>query len=247
MNEPYPLTSAHKIAPAQTKSASERADRPLSDEHPFGTILAHARQLDQGALTVIFHRYLPVVYRYVAARVAHVQYAEDITSDTMLAILKGIDSTRAGDELTFAGWVLAIARNKVAGHFRWLRLHPEIPLEPPEEDTHPHPLAALETTSVDAHPLAVVIAREEWGEVVAALNRLTGVQREVIIYRCILGYPTDSVARLLGKHPDAIRALQHRALTSLARFLKADRQRDEGNGASTMLGGAIGHAPRTRP
>lgn len=247
MNESDPVIPAHQLSPApdtsiRDTSPSERANWSLPDERSFRAILAQARQRDQAALTAIFHRYLPVVYRYVAARVAHVQSAEDITSDTMLAILKGLDATRAEDELTFAGWILAIARNKVAGHFRWLRLHPETPLEPPEDAAHPYPLP-LETTAVDANPLAVVLAREEWDAVVAALNRLTEVQREVVIYRCVLGYPTESIARLLGRRPDAIRALQHRALTSLARFMRAERPPDEDDARTTPGGGAIGHAP----
>ncbi len=44
-------------------------------------------------------------------------------------------------------------------------------------------------------------------------------QRTVLLYRCVLGYDTGEVARLLGRQAGAVRALQFRALSSLARLL----------------------------
>lgn len=193
---------------------------PLTPELRFDTLIDRARDLDPTALAAIYRRHMPVVYRYVAARVSNVQQVEDITADTMLAILQGIKSVRAQDEVSFVGWALAIARNRIFAHFRWLRLHPEASIEAhetqsPVDGAFPH--AAAE----QANPLTIMIAREEWSEVVDALNRLTDVQRDVVFYRCVLGYSATEVARLLDRHPDAIRALQHRALTSLARLLRA--------------------------
>jgi RNA polymerase sigma-70 factor (ECF subfamily) len=187
-------------------------------ELPFGLILERARALDQAALTLLFRRFLPVVYRYVLARVGNVQQAEDVTSETFLAVVEGISRSRAEDELGFSAWVLGIARNKVLHYFRRLRTHPEASLTAQSArawlEASP-PLAIAD----EADPLGVVTARESWAEVVVALHRLTEEQRDVVLYRCVLGHPTEDVARLLGKQPAAIRALQHRALTSLARHL----------------------------
>jgi DNA-directed RNA polymerase specialized sigma24 family protein len=41
-----------------------------------------------------------------------------------------------------------------------------------------------------------------------------------VILRFIEGYRTDTIADMLGKQPNAIKALQHRALRSLARHLQ---------------------------
>ncbi|HEV8194692.1 MAG TPA: sigma factor-like helix-turn-helix DNA-binding protein, partial [Ktedonobacterales bacterium] len=73
-------------------------------------------------------------------------------------------------------------------------------------------------------PLAIITARESWGTVVAALNRLTEEQRTVVLYRCVLDYSAEEVADLLDKQPGTIRALQFRALASLARHLGIEKQ-----------------------
>lgn len=181
---------------------------------PFGLALERARALDQSALGMLYRRFMPVVYRFALARVGSVQAAEDVTSETFLAVLTGIGAMRATDELSFAAWVLGIGRHKVATYFRRMQARPEAQGALPE---HQHPA----TVADEGDPLAIITARESWGEVVAALNLLTEEQRAVLLYRCVLGYSTEDVAQLLDKLPNAIRALQFRALASLARHLKA--------------------------
>jgi RNA polymerase sigma factor (sigma-70 family) len=88
----------------------------------------------------------------------------------------------------------------------------------------------LAATAEAGDPLDVITAREDWSEVVVALHQLTEDQRNVLLHRTVLGYSTDEVARLLGKRRGTIRALQFRALTSLARVLH--RTREPGGGAS---------------
>ena len=180
---------------------------------PFSLALARARALDQSALGMLYRRFMPVVYRYVLARVSAPPVAEDVTSETFLAVVTGIGAMRAEDELAFAAWLLGIARNKVATHFRRRHAQPDT-RELPAEEAHPA------TVADEGDPLAVITARESWAEVVAALNQLTEEQRAVILYRCLLGYSTEDVARLLERQPNAIRALQFRGLASLARLLK---------------------------
>jgi RNA polymerase sigma-70 factor (ECF subfamily) len=77
----------------------------------------------------------------------------------------------------------------------------------------------LVASAEEGDPLAIITAREDWAEVVAALNALTEDQRSVVLYRCLFGYSTEEVARILEKRPGAVRALQFRALASLVRLL----------------------------
>lgn len=182
-------------------------------ELPFALVLERARALDSAALTLLYRRFLPVVYRFALARIGDVHAAEDITSETFSAMVEGIAALRARDELGFSAWLLGIARNQAAMQIR-RRQHArhEQYDELPEAQ---QPYAAAEA----GDPLAVLTARESWSETVAALNRLTEEQRAVVLYRCVLGFSTDEVASLLQKQPGTIRALQFRALASLARQL----------------------------
>ena len=190
---------------------------------PFSLALERARALDPSALGMLYRRFMPVVYRYVLARVSAAHLAEDITSETFMAVVTGIGAMRAEDELAFAAWVLGIARNKVATHFRRSHARPDT-RELLADDEQPLALAD------EGDPLAIITARESWAEVVAALNQLTEEQRAVVLYRCVLGYSTEEVARLLDRLPNAIRALQFRGLASLARHLNIAHHADAPEG-----------------
>jgi RNA polymerase sigma-70 factor, ECF subfamily len=181
----------------------------------FEAILGRAHALDRDALGALYDRYLPGIYRFVLGRVGDPHLAEDLTADTFLAMVESIERARAEDELSFAAWLFGIARNKVAVHMRRRsirgRVAPEVEMDAEE------PLAAAEADD----PLSIVIARERWAKVSAELDQLTEEQRDVLLYRCVLGYETEEVALLLGRQPGAIRALQFRALSTLARRLSA--------------------------
>jgi RNA polymerase sigma-70 factor (ECF subfamily) len=185
---------------------------------PFGPTLERARQLDQAAISMLYRRFLPIVYRYALTQVGAAPQAEDVTSETFYAMVDGIASTRAQDESSFTAWLLGIARHKVARHYRALRARPEIPLTL-AEDTQPF------TVADEADPQVVVAIRERWLEIVDALRLLTEEQRTVVVYRCALGYSTAEVAGMLGKPENAVHGLQFRALASLSRHLAAAERR----------------------
>ncbi len=229
-----------------TQQHAPSADLFLPAGLSFDRVLHQARARDPEALSLLYRRFLPVVYRFLLARVGAVPVAEDLTSETFFAIMEGIGGVRAQDELGFATWALGIARNKLAQHFRRLKSRRESPLTFPEAAEPP-------TTAEADDPLLVITARESWAEVVAALNLLTPDQRTVLLHRCILGESTDAVAQLMGKPPNAIYGLQFRALAALARHLKdgdqptnkrrSDAEDDVGSSSERSRGHGAGREP----
>ncbi len=183
-------------------------------ELAFTSVLQRARALDSEALSLLYGRYLPGVYRFLLARVGDAHLAEDLTSETFMVMVESVERVRADDELGFAAWLLGIARNKAGEHFRRQASRRWEGEASPSWDEP-------STYAEEGDPLGVVVARERWGEVVAAMRQLTEEQRTVILYRCVLGYETEDVSRMMGRQAGAIRALQFRALSSLARLLAA--------------------------
>lgn len=217
----YPAVAQDSIA--EPNSAIE----PRGDPHwpggvSFAQALAGARAGEAEALSALYRRFLPAVYRFLLGRLRERSLAEDLTADTFVAVMSGLASARARDELGFAAWILGIARNHLSQYYRRLqreRAH-EMDLERAEIQA---PLAFAD----ERDPLAALLARERWEEVVAALNRLTPEQRAVLLQRLILGRSTDEVAALLSKPANAIYGLQFRALAALARDLKTHDQHDQ--------------------
>jgi RNA polymerase sigma-70 factor (ECF subfamily) len=201
-------------------AASDQAEQPPH----FGRQLDRARRGEQEALSVLYRQFLPGVFGYIAARVPDRATAEDLTSEVFLKMVEGISRLRAQEEAGFAAWLLQIARITVAGYYRQRERQPTVVSltassweEADEEKEQP----ALASHHPAADPVHQAEAREDWGEVVEAINALTEEQRQVLVSRLILGYDVETVARMLGKKGNAIKALQFRALQSLHRLLRA--------------------------
>lgn len=206
--------------PARASSRAQRMRWSWPPARSFPSVLECAQAGEEWEVGILYHRYLPVVYRYILARVADIPTAEDLTSETFMAMMRGIRDTRAEEELGFAAWLLGIARNQVLMHFRRRKIHPEVALQPQW-------WGESQSVAEEDDPLLVLMARETWGETVAALNQLTREQREVVLLRCVLGYPTDEVARIMDRQAGTIRALQFRALASLTRLLNGSGSTDK--------------------
>ena len=72
----------------------------------------HPRQThDPEALTEIYQRYHPVIYRYIYQRVRDIELAEDIASEVFVRMLEGIN--RFEDRgWPISAWLYRIARDR---------------------------------------------------------------------------------------------------------------------------------------
>jgi RNA polymerase sigma factor (sigma-70 family) len=91
---------------------------PLSDSE----LVERLREHDPQAFQRLREHYLPSLWRYVVVRVdgdPHV--AEDVVSETMLALLKAFeDDAVAVTIVNLGGWLRGVASHKVQDHFRAL-------------------------------------------------------------------------------------------------------------------------------
>ena len=71
---------------------------------------------DYAAFDVLYRRYAVPVYRYCYARTDSVADAEDLTTQTFLAALEGIQRFRS--RKSFSAWLFGIARHKCADFYR---------------------------------------------------------------------------------------------------------------------------------
>jgi RNA polymerase sigma-70 factor, ECF subfamily len=185
-------------------------------------LLDDARSGETEALSMLYRQFLPGVFGYIAARVPDRATAEDLTSEVFLKMVEGISQLRASDEAGFAAWILQIARITVAGYYRKRENQPAfVSLEPGfREEGGSGENEAILANNPNVDPVLRAESRDEWTTVVNAINTLTEEQRQVLIGRLILGYDVNTVARMIGKKANAVKALQFRALHSLQRLLE---------------------------
>jgi RNA polymerase sigma-70 factor, ECF subfamily len=166
-------------------------------------LLRQAQRGDAEAFAELYRAYVQVIYRYVAHRVNDAQLAEDLTADVFTKALQGL--SRYQDQgKPFVAWLYRIARARVIDHYR------RTDRRPVESDLETEPLP------VDTDMDAPMIRWQAAKTLRAAIADLTDDQQQVLILRFVEGLRTEAIARLMGKQPNAIKALQHRALRALA-------------------------------
>ncbi|MFI6066208.1 ECF subfamily RNA polymerase sigma factor, BldN family [Micromonospora sp. NPDC051227] len=175
------------------------------------TLIERAQAGESEAFGLIYDRYVDTVFRFVYFRVGNRQLAEDLTSDTFLRALKRIGSfTWQGRDL--GAWLVTIARNLVADHFKSGRYRLEVTtgdvLDADREDRGP-----------EGSPEAAVVEHITNVALLTAVKQLNPEQQECIVLRFLQGFSVAETARAMGKNEGAIKALQYRAVRALARLL----------------------------
>ena len=201
---------------------SDRGKQTPAFEH----MLERAKKGEAEAIATLYRHFLPGVFGYIAVRVPDRSTAEDLTSEVFLKMVEGINRVRTHEEAGIAAWLFQVARVTIAGYYRQREKQPDfVSLEPTDEerDTDIWGNYATLANYPDTDPVLRSESREEWDTVVRAINCLTEEQRQVLVGRLILGYDVATVAHMIGKQANAVKALQFRALQSLNRILKKNR------------------------
>lgn len=186
---------------AHTEQPQATAD---SSADAISALVIAARGGDASAWDALFDHFHPVVMRYAAARLGEREAAEDITQEVFVAVVQSIGRLRDTSRPAIEGWLLRITAHKVADRIR--RLRRERRLQPQRDSV------------ADAGEVA--LTRLTASEMRVALERLSAEQREVIIRRFLLDESLDHVAQTTGRSLSAVKAMQRRALASLARLIE---------------------------
>jgi RNA polymerase sigma-70 factor, ECF subfamily len=185
---------------------------PSADQAAVMALVTAVQQGDGEAFGQLYDRYVDVVHRYIAYRVGDHSLAEDLTSETFLRALRRIASyTWQGRD--FGAWLVTIARNLIADHFKSSRYKLELPTSDLVE-------AGAERSS--AGPEDEVLANITNRALLDAVKQLGAEQQECIVLRFLQGMSVAETALILGKNDSAIKALQYRAVKSLGRLLPAE-------------------------
>ncbi len=185
-------------------------DQPDADKAVGLSLVQRAQAGDAEAFGELYDRYATVVHRYLSYRVGSPQLAEDLTSETFLRALRRIGSfTWQGKDV--GAWLVTIARNLVADHYKSGRYRLELTVGDVSEVGGPAP-----TTD---GPEDEVLAGLTNAVLLAAVTRLAAEQQECIVLRFLQGMSVSETALIMGKSDGAIKALQYRAVRSLGRLL----------------------------
>jgi RNA polymerase sigma-70 factor (ECF subfamily) len=187
---------------------------------PDEQLLQQAQQLNPDALRSLHHSFYEPVTRYISFKVGDPQVIEDLSGEVFLRVIEGLKRGRGWQDSP-QGWIMGIARNVVANHYRNREKMTEVILSdqlPSSEKTDPGHYA-LQSERLDM--------------LRAAIGQLTDEQRDVVIMRFIEGVNINGVAEALKKTPGAVKGLQFRALKVLAEIMN-DLSPEDSIGANNV-------------
>lgn len=159
--------------------------------------------LDPRAVTAVFDRYFPEVFRYVRYRLRDEALAEDIASEVFVRLLEAVKAQR-GPGRNLHGWLLATANHMATDQLRRRYRRPMEELD----DALPAGLPALHE-QVEQGEQSQVLQQ--------ALAFLTGEQQHVLSLRFGNGYSLEETAAVMKKNVNTVKQLQFRALAALQR------------------------------
>ncbi len=172
----------------------------------------------------IYRDHYDAVLRYVRARVATRETAEDLAADVFCRALGAAGAYRALRD-TPLPWLYRIAAHRVADHYR--RQRPACDLD-----------AATELASGDPGPHDLVLQRVAVAEVWEKSQALPKTQRRALWLRYGNQLELREIALEMGKSVEAVKLLIHRALKHL-RIAMA-------GGAQLTTAAVVSAAPRPR-
>ena len=158
------------------------------------------------ALQMLYQRYLHVVWRYVYVRARRDEnVVEDIVSDTFLAAIRGLrDLDPEGGSV--CGWLMGIARHKLADHWRQAR-----------RNRYDSPMPGTQQAGVSdraVSPNCSLEAAEQKEQIAEAVAALPDEQRLVLEWKYVDGLSVRAIAGRVGRSEKAVEAVLYRARKS---------------------------------
>ncbi len=161
--------------------------------------LAVDAKSDPAAFGRLYNQMVQPVYRYIRSRVSSPHEAEDLTSQTFIAVLEGLHAYR--ERGYFSAWLFRIARSKVMDHYRRSRV--ELPLEAVEDHV------GLD----DA--LNGVVRSDQLERLARLIRARSEDERELIRLRYVADLSYAEIAQVLGKREGAVKKTMYRLLASI--------------------------------
>lgn len=178
-------------------------------EQPFG-LVDRAGTLDQATLGQIYDDYYERIYNYIYHRLGEASLAEDMAGEVFLRMLESVQTDRAW-RTSLTGWLYRIAHNLVIDHYRRRGRHDESELD--------ERIAADDRIGTPRVSVEQMLTQQQLS---LALVYLTDEQQEVVVLKFVEDMSNGEIAEIMGKSEGAVKALQHRALTTLRRVLEGD-------------------------
>jgi RNA polymerase sigma-70 factor (ECF subfamily) len=183
-------------------------------------LLDRCRAGDPLAWEALVRRHQGRVYSIALHYMGNAEEARDLAQEIFLRLYRRLDAC-TNDE-TFVPWMIRLARNVCIDHLRRARVRPRAAPLPVEEHFD---LASPEPGPAEQWRLA-----KRRGLLQRALQRLTPINRDMIVLKEIQGMSLEEIASLLRIPTGTVKSRSNRARLELAREVLALDRRESAAG-----------------
>jgi RNA polymerase sigma-70 factor (ECF subfamily) len=199
--------SLSEVPPTPDTDLAVSSEEDEAEASRLIALVELARTGDAEAFGMLYDHYHTSVYRFLYYRVGSVPLAEDLMSETFFRALRSMGSFRWQGK-DFGAWLMTIARNLTADHFKSGRTRLELATE--DMSAHDAPTEGPETS---------VLAQLTNEALLAALTELPAEQQECLVMRFLQGLSIAETAKVLGRSDGAVKQLQLRGVRNLAKLM----------------------------
>jgi RNA polymerase sigma-70 factor (ECF subfamily) len=165
-------------------------------------LIKQAQRGDEEAVTLLYETHVDAIFEYVRYRVDSKSTAEDLTSEVFLRMVHGLANYR-NQGVPFRAWLFRIAANLVIDHYRQQKRGNDAPL-----------LDELQSDDTDLFD--DLADSEDQLRLHLAIRALPEAYQDLLLLRFVENLPHTEIAKIMNKSAEALRAMQYRALKSLA-------------------------------
>jgi len=163
----------------------------------------------------LYDIYYSKIFGYILKRVADIEIAQDITSETFLKALKNLWSFRWRN-IPFSSWLYRISSNEIANFFR--KKKPTISIDKIAE-----PISNSDLLNEIIEVQELLKRHNDFLVLQKEITKLSFKYQEVIVLRFFEKKQIKEIAEILGKKEGTIKSLLHRGIKELAKFMPPDR------------------------
>jgi RNA polymerase sigma-70 factor (ECF subfamily) len=165
-------------------------------------VINQAQRGDEEAVTLLYETHVDAIFEYVRYRVDSKSTAEDLTSEVFLRMVRGLANYQS-QGVPFRAWLFRIAANLVIDHYRQRKKGSDVPL-------------LDDYASDDTDPFERLADSENQLRLQVAIRALPETYQDLLLLRFVENLPHTEIAKIMNKSAAALRAMQYRALKSLA-------------------------------
>ena len=175
--------------------------------------LVRQAQKSPDAFAGLYDQYYPKIFGYVLRRTAHLEAAQDITSETFLKALNKLWQFHWRN-VSFSSWLYKIATNETNQYFRKVEYKKSVSLDELQEQGF-EPMSPHDPESELIEAQEKLKQHQDFLEIQGKIARLPAKYQEVIALRFFEKKQINEIAEILGKKEGTIKSLLHRAVEKL--------------------------------